>query len=96
MSSRYRLSSVAETDIESIVRYIAADNLTAAVRMIDRFTEAFELLASHRELGERCSGRATNLRRFTVGSYLVFYQTFDEEIVVARVVHGARQWEHLI
>lgn len=96
MSARYRLSLVAETDVESIIRYIAADNLTAAVRMIDRFTEAFELLAGQHELGERCSGRTSNLRRFTVGSYLVFYQVLDEEIVVARVIHGARQWEHLI
>jgi plasmid stabilization system protein ParE len=39
---RYFLSSVAETDLLAIWEYIAQDNISAADRMIDRFTAAFE------------------------------------------------------
>jgi toxin ParE1/3/4 len=96
MSRSYRLSSIAEVDVASIVQYIARENLGASLRLVDRFTETFALLASQPELGESCAGRTTSLRRFSVGNYLVFYQSLDDEIVIARVLHGARQWEHLI
>ncbi len=96
MTRSYRLSSIAEDDVASIARYIAADNLDAALRMIDRFTMIFSELAAEPDLGERYEGRGQLLRRYSVGNYLVFYQTFANEIVVARVLHGARQWEHLI
>jgi toxin ParE1/3/4 len=96
MSRGYRLSSIAEVDVASIVQYIARDNIEASLRLVDRFTETFALLASQPDLGESCSGRTINLRRFSIGSYLVFYLSMDDEIVIARVLHGARQWEHLI
>jgi toxin ParE1/3/4 len=94
--SGFRLSSIAESDIASIAEYIAADNLNAAIRTIDRFTEAFELLATQPSLGEICRGRLQRVRRFSVGSYLIFYRMSDNEILIARVLHGARDWEGLI
>ena len=94
--SGFRLSSIAEGDVASIADYIAADNLDAAVRMIDRFTEAFELLAAQPSLGEVCRGRLQHVRRFSVGNYLIVYRMSDDEIVIARVLHGARDWEGLI
>jgi len=44
---------LAETDVLDIWSYIARDNLEAADRMIDRFTEAYELLARNPNSGER-------------------------------------------
>ena len=50
---RYFLSSVAEADMLAIWEYIGEDNLAAADRMIDRFTEAFERLAQFPDAGTR-------------------------------------------
>jgi toxin ParE1/3/4 len=94
--SGFRLSSVAESDIASIAEFIAADNLDAAISVIDRFTEAFELLATQPLIGEKCRGRLHHVRRFSVRSYLIFYQILNDEIVIARVLHGARDWEGLV
>jgi plasmid stabilization system protein ParE len=48
---RYFLSSVAEADMLAIWEYIAQDNIAAADRVIDRFTVAFERIASFPEAG---------------------------------------------
>jgi plasmid stabilization system protein ParE len=52
---RYFLSSVANADMLAIWEYIARDNIAAADRMIDRFTDAFERAAQFPEASERYS-----------------------------------------
>jgi plasmid stabilization system protein ParE len=53
MTRQYRLSSPAEQDIAAILEYIAKRNLDAALALVDRFTELFELIAAQPELGEQ-------------------------------------------
>jgi toxin ParE1/3/4 len=96
MTPGYRLSSLAETDVASIVEYIAAYNLDAALRFVDRLTDPFGLLAVQPELGEIYGEPERRVRRMVVDSYIVFYQHLDEEVLIVRVLHGARQWEKLI
>ncbi len=48
MPLHYFLSSIAERDITRVVEYIARDNLDAALNLVDRFTQAFELLSTIR------------------------------------------------
>jgi plasmid stabilization system protein ParE len=86
----YRLSSVAESDISRTVEYISQDNLDAALNLIDRFTQAFKLLSTNPELGEKCLHSDLSLRRFVVEKYLVTYQITSEEIIIIRVTHGAQ------
>jgi plasmid stabilization system protein ParE len=49
---------------------------------------------SFQEVAERPGIRRVPLLRYP---YLVFYRIFDEEVIVLRVVHGARKepWEYL-
>lgn len=90
------VSSAAEQDIAEIAEYIAADNLDAAVRLIDRFTELFQRLAQHGNLGERFQHRGIELRRFSIGNYVVFFQQIDSGIQIVRILHGTRQFEDLL
>jgi toxin ParE1/3/4 len=53
MNFNYSLTIQAETDIENIWFYIAQDNLNAANKMVDRFYEAFSLLADNPEMGRK-------------------------------------------
>lgn len=89
----YFLSSIAEQDITRIVEYLARDNLNAALKLVDRFTQAFELLSTNPELGERSEHPHLQLRRFVVEKYLVTYQVTADRIIVVRVIHGAQLFE---
>ena len=42
MTKRYRLTLQAEEDVRDIWLYIAADNIEAADKLIDRFTERYD------------------------------------------------------
>ena len=96
MTPRHRLTSRAEADLRDIWLYIAADSVDAADRMVDRFTETFETLVKHPEVGTPMEQFRSGLRCFSVGGYVVFYTGTDEGIEVFRVLHGSRHFEDLL
>ena len=95
---RARFSRKAARDLDEISGYIAADNPEAAERVRRIILNASDLLAQHPELGRRirkASARHSQIRWFVVpkfGNYLIFYQPFQETVVVIRVLHAARDW----
>ena len=93
--ARIQKSSRAETDLEAIADYIAADNLDAAIRWSDDISRTFELLANHPLLGEDVSDLQLGTRRQVFVNYLIFYRPTDDGIVVVRVLHGSRKIESL-
>ena len=96
MAARFFLSSAAEKDIGEITDYIAIDSADAALRMVDRFTDIFKLIAKQPDIGERFDHPRCELRRHSVGSYLLFYQPIEEGVLIIRVLHGARQYNDLL
>ena len=96
MSAAYRLTKQAEVDVQDIWLYIAADNVNAADRLVDRFTETFEQLATTPRIGQAQEQYRSGLRCFPVGRYVIFYSIVDDEIEVYRVLHGARRLEDLL
>ncbi len=96
MTRQYRLSSPAEQDIAAILEYIAKRNLDAALELVDQFTELFELIAAQPELGERYGDPGGQMRRTSLGNYVIIYQLLPEEMVILRVLHGAQDWQSLL
>jgi toxin ParE1/3/4 len=90
----YHLSSRAEWDVLEIWKYIAKDNLAAADRLLDRFTDAFEQLSQFPESGQRYQD--TELRQMTVSPYVILYQVSAGGVNIVRVVHSSRKWEALL
>jgi len=90
------LSSVAEADMLAVWEFIAQDNLSAADRLIDRFTATFERIAQFPEAGERYQHPKGEFRIAVVSPYLIFYRVVGEEVDIVRVLHGARRWEELL
>jgi toxin ParE1/3/4 len=76
--------------------YIAQDNLTAADRMIDRFTAAVERIAQFPESGAPYQHPKGEFRYAVVAPYVIFYKTTAGEVDIVRVLHGARRWEDLL
>jgi len=92
----YHIATPAEKDVLGIWLYIAQDNLAAADRMVDRFTEAYELLAKNPEMGQKFDQYRPGLRAWSVGNYVVYFRKVSDGIEIYRVLHGARDAERLL
>jgi toxin ParE1/3/4 len=88
-------SSQSEQDLIAIWRYIAADNPSAATRLLERIDRRIEALSRYHLLGEHQPQFGENTRRIIEGNYLVFYDALPDAVHVLRVFHGARQIEQL-
>ena len=84
-------STLALRDLDDIWYYIAQDNLVAADALVKRVEKTCRLLAAQPELGQVCPEPALGqYRSFSVGSYVIYYRPTEDGIMVARVLHGAR------
>ncbi len=94
--SSFRLSPQAKSDLLEIHGYIAADNLAAADRLIDRFFDHFQRLADFPELGTLRDDLHPGLRVWPEGRYVILHLPTSAGVDIAHVVHGARDIESLL
>jgi toxin ParE1/3/4 len=93
MAKKIRLSQDAKDDLQSIWDYIGQFNETAADRMVDGLVEAYLSLLDNPERGREREELLPGLRDLLVKKYLVFYKIDGDVIVVARILHGMRDFE---
>jgi toxin ParE1/3/4 len=82
-------------DLVAISDYIAANNLDAALRLLDEVDRLLDLIARYPQMGEAVDHLAAGMRRHTLGDYLQFYRQRGNEIELIRVLHGARDIDSL-
>jgi toxin ParE1/3/4 len=58
--------------------------------MIDRLTDAFDMLLTMPQAGRTRHEFGESLRSFPVHNYVIFYVTAPEGIDIVRVIHGRR------
>jgi toxin ParE1/3/4 len=82
----------ADNDLVEIARFLtqASRNRDVALRFLDLVAARSETYASHPQLAESCPELGQSVRRFPIGSYVVFYRPIDDGIELLRVLHGAR------
>jgi toxin ParE1/3/4 len=86
----YRLSTLAEQDLEEIWSYVAEDaSPTTADRLIDAITERFGLLAEQPRVGRLRPEFGASVRSFTVENHVIYHR-HDGEVLIARILHGRR------
>jgi toxin ParE1/3/4 len=86
----YRLSALAEQDLEEIWSYVAEDASPAtADRLIDAIIDRFELLAEQPRMGRLRPEFGPGVRSFAVENHVIYYR-YDGEVLIARVLHGRR------
>jgi toxin ParE1/3/4 len=93
--SRYLLSALARNDLDAIWDYIGIENdrPSAAHRLIEALVEKFEMLARQPLMGqarEDLADLVEDVRSFSVGNYVIYYQPVAEGVRIGRVLHGAR------
>ena len=86
----YRLSALAEQDLDEIWSYVAEDaNPTTADRLMDGIIDRFELLAEQPRMGRLRPEFGAGVRSFTVENHVIYYR-HEGDVLIARVLHGRR------
>jgi toxin ParE1/3/4 len=85
----YRLSSLAEQDLDEIWSYVADASPSAADRLIDDIIDRFNLLAEQPRMGRLRPEFGEGVRSFTVENHVIYYR-HESEVLIARVLHGRR------
>ena len=91
MSRGYRLTPEAQAQLDEIGMYIAAENVDAALRVLDAFENAFDQLAAMPDIGHvREDITARPVKFWRVYSYLIVYDPASTPLTIIAVLHGAR------
>jgi toxin ParE1/3/4 len=79
-------------DLEDAHSYVAADNPTAALRLVDQIEAGAQQLSRHPDLGR--SGRVEGTRELVIAGtpFLLVYRVEAEQVVILSVLHGSRRW----
>ena len=94
--SRYRLRPKALEDLAVIGEFIARDNAARAASFIDELLELCTRIAEHPQSFQRRDDLAKGLRQAVHGRYLILFTTEHDDVVIERVLHGARRLEDLL
>lgn len=93
---RVALSPAADEDLIGIWGHIALESTGGADRVYDKIVARIHELADFPHLGKSRSDVAAELRALTALNYLILYRIEAEQIVIVRVVHGARDLPTLL
>jgi len=88
------IAPLAESDIEAIVDFIGQDYRARAASFARELRKLCLSLAESPErlpLAQRL--RETGVRKIAHGSYLIFYRVYPDRVTVARILHGATDYE---
>ena len=86
----YRLSALAELDLDDIWSYVAEEaSPTTADRLIDGIIDRFDLLAERPGWAVHVPSSALALRSFVVENYVI-YSRQEGDVLIARILHGRR------
>ncbi len=89
--SGYILSVDADFDLDEIWEHIAADDIDAADRWIEKLFDAFEALGRTPGMGHRREDLTSHPVLFwPVGAYLVIYRAGRPAIEIVAVTQGSR------
>jgi toxin ParE1/3/4 len=89
---RYRLSPLAESDLDDIWLFIAdAATPETADRLIDDITDRFVMLAIYPAAGRSRDDIEPGARAFPVPPYNIYYKAIASRgVEIARVLHASR------
>ncbi len=86
----YRLSSLAERDLDEIWSYVAENaSPVTADRLVDDIVDRFDLLAEHPGMGRQGAEVGPGVRSIAVETYIIYYR-LEGDVLIARILHGRR------
>lgn len=94
-----RYLPVAQSDLLSILEFIATDSPTRGMAFVDKLDERIGQLEHHPLMGRiprHPKLREYGYRVLIVESYLVFYIVHGNTVEIHRVIHGSRDLDFII
>ncbi len=91
-----RFSLQAAEDLESIGDFIAEDNPARANSFVEELQERCQEMSRHPTAFPLRAELEPGLRIGVHGKYLIFFKSTDEEMLVVRILHGARDLTKLL
>jgi toxin ParE1/3/4 len=90
--NQLEVSAPAQGDLDGIWLHIAADNIEAADRHIERLAGQYASLARNPMIGRSRDDLLQGTRSFPLGNYVIFYQPHEDGagVTIMRVVEGHR------
>jgi toxin ParE1/3/4 len=89
-------SPAAEDDLLEIWMGLAANNVSAADRLLNDLRDATQLLATQPLIGKARREFGAGIRSFPVRDYVLVYRPILGGVELVRVVHGARDLEQVL
>ncbi len=89
-------SPAAEDDLLEIWMGLAANNGSAAERLLNDLRAATQLLATQPLIGKARREFGAGIRSFPVRDYVLIYRPILDGVELVRVVHGARDLERVL
>lgn len=93
--ARYRISPLAEQDMEAIGDFIAQDNPRRALTFIAELRKQCGRIATAPNAYRLRPELGDHIRSFAYGNYVIFFQENPEGLCIARVLHGAMDVESM-
>lgn len=93
------LLPAAYADWDEIFDYIMVDNPQAAAGMLDSIVQSLRRLENFPYSGAPLLERSLkkfNFRMVIVEPYIAFYRFIDNKVLIYRILHGARNYPHLL
>ena len=88
-------SRLAESDLVEIADYISRESPERAVSLIARLRARCDRLTAFPKSAPLRPEVAEGIRMVPVGRYLIFYDEQGTDVVVQRIIHGARDYSTL-
>lgn len=98
-SYKVELLPVAYTDLDEIFDYIMADNPEAAERTLDKIIGSLHRLENFPQSGAPLLERSLkkfDFRMVPIDPYIAFYRFIANKVYIYRILHGARDYRHLL
>jgi toxin ParE1/3/4 len=95
MSLRLRYTRRAELDLLEIWKYIARDRPMTADEVLRRLDRQCRLIRDVPEMGRRRLDLGPEVRSFPLDRWLILYRLRGDEVVISRIVDGARHLPRL-
>lgn len=89
------LSPNARLDYLAILEVLTEQRFGRSEKFATEIDETFERLALFPEIGKRWLGQGHLFRTLVIWDYSLFYSIRDRNVIVERIIHGARDIEAL-
>ena len=87
---RVRFTPTARSDLRAIYRYVARENLRAALALVENLKSKTMFLGKYPDVGRAFPEYGEGVRGYPVGKYVLFYRLRGETIDILHVFHSAR------